>query len=79
MSIESFKKTGIDCHIANNLYDSLAGAEAVVIMTEWQEFIDLDLGVLKSRMSGRTVYDFRNIISRTAAEEAGINLISVGA
>jgi UDPglucose 6-dehydrogenase len=53
-------------------------AEALVIVTEWDEFRALDLGDLASRMRGKLLIDLRNIYDRAEAEEAGLTYHGIG-
>jgi UDPglucose 6-dehydrogenase len=54
------------------------GADALVIVTEWDEFRALDLGDLASRMKGKLLIDLRNIYHREEAEEAGLVYRGIG-
>ena len=54
------------------------GAEALVIVTEWDEFRALDLGELAGRMKGKVLVDLRNIYDRADAEEAGLSYRGIG-
>jgi UDPglucose 6-dehydrogenase len=53
-------------------------ADALVIVTEWDEFRALDLADLASRMRGKLLIDLRNIYHRGEAEEAGLIYRGVG-
>lgn len=54
------------------------GADALVIVTEWDEFRALDLKDLGGRMRGRMLIDLRNIYDRADAVEAGLEYRGVG-
>ena len=54
------------------------GADALVIVTEWDEFRALDLNDLASRMRGKLLIDLRNIYHRGEAEEAGLIYHGIG-
>ena len=54
------------------------GADALVIVTEWDEFRALDLSDIAARMRGRVLVDLRNIYHREEAEEAGLAYRGVG-
>jgi UDPglucose 6-dehydrogenase len=54
------------------------GADAVVVVTEWDEFRALDLDQLARRMRGRALIDLRNIYDRSEAEEAGLTYRGIG-
>ena len=55
-----------------------SNADAVVIMTEWNEFRSLDLKRIKSEMRGNIFLDTRNIISMDALHSLGFNYDNVG-
>jgi UDPglucose 6-dehydrogenase len=50
-----------ELQLAENAYDCLAGAEAMVIATEWNEFRALDLPRVKTSLASPVVVDLRNI------------------
>ena len=54
------------------------GADALVIVTEWDEFRALDLQDIAGRMRGKLLFDLRNIYDRRDAEEAGLVYRGVG-
>jgi len=54
------------------------GADALVIVTEWDEFRALDLNDLASRMRGKLLIDLRNIYDRDEADEAGLVYYGIG-
>jgi UDPglucose 6-dehydrogenase len=51
--------------------DALAGAEAVIIATEWKEYRELDPAVVAAKVSGHVVIDGRNILDPAAWRAAG--------
>lgn len=63
----------------DDAYEATAGADAVVILTEWNEFRALDLRRLAAGMADPKMADLRNIYSAETALEAGFRTyISVG-
>ena len=54
------------------------GADALVIVTEWDEFRALDLTDIAGRMRGRLLIDLRNIYDRREAEDAGLAYRGIG-
>ena len=56
----------------------MANADAVVMMTEWNEYRNLNLHELKSQMRGNVFIDLRNIYERNVVEEAGFDYSAVG-
>jgi UDPglucose 6-dehydrogenase len=63
---------------ATNAYAAADGADAVVIVTEWDEFRALDLETLAARMRGKALVDLRNVWDPHEAERAGLNYFGVG-
>ncbi|MEM7268070.1 MAG: UDP-glucose/GDP-mannose dehydrogenase family protein [Pseudomonadota bacterium] len=63
---------------AEDAYEAAANADAVVIVTEWNEFRGLDLSRLGQIMRGRVMVDLRNIYRPEVAAEAGFAYTSVG-
>ena len=63
---------------AANAYEVATGADALVIVTEWDEFRALDLGRVAGLMRGTALIDLRNIYDRPAVERAGLTYRGVG-
>lgn len=62
-----------------NAYDAAAGADAVVVLTEWNEFRALDLDRLAKVMATPRMADLRNIYSEESATAAGFSdYVAVG-
>lgn len=59
-------------------YDVGVDADAVVLVTEWNEFRQMDLERLGSPMRQRILFDGRLVIRREAAAKAGFELHQVG-
>jgi UDPglucose 6-dehydrogenase len=58
--------------------DAVDGADAVVLVTEWPEFAELDLGEIAARMRGRLLVDGRNFMDADAARTAGLTYEGIG-
>ena len=65
-------------HYAEDAYDCAAGADLIVLATEWNEFRALDLDRLASAMRSRTMVDLRNVYDPKAMKEAGWDYPGVG-
>ena len=63
---------------ARNAYEAADGADALVIVTEWDEFRALDLGRMAKAMVGNALVDLRNIYDRATVERAGLTYRGVG-
>ncbi len=59
-------------------YDALDGADALVVMTDWQEFRGADLDRVAQRLAGDTIIDGRNLYDPEKVAEAGLWYASVG-
>ncbi len=62
----------------NSAYEAAKDADLLIIMTEWNEFKEIDLKKLKSMMAGKALVDGRNIYSPSEAQKAGFSYIGVG-
>ncbi|MBN8919979.1 MAG: UDP-glucose/GDP-mannose dehydrogenase family protein [Rhizobiales bacterium] len=67
-----------DVDYAASAYDCAAGADVLLIITEWEEFRALDLRRLKSVMRQANLVDLRNIYRRDEVARAGFTYFSVG-
>jgi UDPglucose 6-dehydrogenase len=59
-------------------YEAMEGAEALAIVTEWDEFRALDLAKAQTKLRGMVLVDLRNIYDRSEIEMLGIKYIGVG-
>jgi UDPglucose 6-dehydrogenase len=57
---------------------AIEGADAVVLVTEWPEFGELDLGEVAAAMRGTLVVDGRNFLDPEAVSAAGLTYEGVG-
>lgn len=58
--------------------DALKGADALVICTEWDEFRVVDYKDVKKLMKGDIIYDGRNVLERSEAEDNGFTYYGIG-
>ena len=61
-----------------NTESAVGGADALVILTEWNEFRSLDLTALKKQLRTPCVIDLRNIYKRQEMQKLGFHYVSVG-
>jgi UDPglucose 6-dehydrogenase len=59
-------------------YDTVEGADIVVLMTEWNQFRALDLAAIKGRMRQPLFLDLRNVYRPNDMVEAGFTYRSIG-
>ncbi len=67
-----------DVAFASGPYDCVQGADAVVIITEWDQFRALDLDRVKDALKSPIVIDLRNIYRPHEMEAKGFKYVSVG-
>jgi UDPglucose 6-dehydrogenase len=63
---------------ADDAYAAAKGADALVIVTEWDEFRALDLDRVAASLNGKILVDLRNVYDRADAEQAGLTYYSIG-
>ncbi len=61
-----------------SVLEAAEGADATVVLTEWNEFRAVNLAALKAKMSGSTLVDLRNIYRPEHARQAGLSYYSIG-
>jgi UDPglucose 6-dehydrogenase len=64
--------------VAADAYDAADRADAVVVVTEWDDFKALDLPALADRMSGDLVLDGRGVVDVESARAAGLQVTGFG-
>ncbi len=64
--------------IAENGYDALDGADALVIFTDWQEFRNPDLEDMAKRLKKPLIFDGRNLYDLGVIRKAGFEYHSIG-
>lgn len=76
--IEEAEKLLKDVDYTTGPYLALEGADALVIITEWNEFRALDMDRVKAALKSPVVVDLRNIYDPAEMKEAGLAYTSVG-
>jgi len=77
-SMEKAKKVISGIHYASDVYEAVKGADLVIVITEWNEFKELDLKKMKSLMKFANIVDGRNIYEPEKMKSLGFNYIGVG-
>ncbi len=67
---------GVD--LINDPYAAAMGADALVLVTEWDQYTRLDLNRLANSMRGRVLVDGRRVFTPAAAREAGFHYFGIG-
>lgn len=69
---------GRDVFYAKDAYDAVKGADVVILMTEWNEFKEIDLAKVKTLVKTPNLIDGRNIYDPEKVEALGFAYIGVG-
>ena len=69
---------GANVELVTNSYDAANGADALLILTEWEEFASLDLAELSARLRYPIVIDGRNLYDPQMMLTNGFTYYSVG-
>jgi len=72
------KEINSELVFADDLYESVKDADALVITTAWKQFKEADLVKIKSIMKSPNIVDGRNVFKVEEMKEKGFNYISVG-
>jgi UDPglucose 6-dehydrogenase len=65
-------------HYCTDAFDAAAGADALVLITEWNEFRALSPVRLAAAMRGRVVVDLRNVYDPLPMRQAGFAYHGIG-
>ncbi|MEX2444904.1 MAG: UDP-glucose/GDP-mannose dehydrogenase family protein [Alkalispirochaeta sp.] len=65
-------------HYCEDEFDALQGADAVIIVTEWNAFRNLDLDRMAEAMTGRVIFDARNVLDPERTRDKGFTYAGVG-
>ena len=78
--MDEFQKVVNDEKISywKNAYEAARGAEALVFLTEWNEFRNLDLKKLKDALAKPVILDLRNIYEPEKVTDLGFKYMGVG-
>jgi UDPglucose 6-dehydrogenase len=63
---------------AESAMDAVTNADAVVLVTEWPEFLELDWSEVATAMSGKLIIDGRNALEVGAVRAAGLTYEGIG-
>jgi UDPglucose 6-dehydrogenase len=77
-AMEEAKKVLPDIEYCADAYDVARGCDALVLVTEWNQFRRLDLERIKSLLKYPTFIDLRNVYEPAQMERLGFSYSSVG-
>ncbi|MGH7465379.1 MAG: UDP binding domain-containing protein, partial [Longimicrobiales bacterium] len=64
-------------YVENN-YDALAGADALVIITEWKQYRVPDFNRIRALLRQPVIFDGRNVFNPARMHELGFDYTSIG-
>jgi len=67
-----------DAEFASSALEAVTDAEALIIATDWNEFANVDLALLKDKMRTPIVFDGRNLLDPETMRQFGFSYYSVG-
>ena len=67
-----------DIIYCSDAYEAVDGCDALIIATEWPQFLELDLGQLKARMRRPVFVDGRNLFHPRAVRDHGFIYLGIG-
>lgn len=67
-----------DLILCTSKEDALIGADALVIVTEWEDFLNPDFQLIKKSLKYQVIFDGRNIYNREYLASLGIEYLSIG-
>ena len=67
-----------DINWKKTAYEAAENVDCLVILTDWEEFKNLDLDKIKNSMKRPLIYDFRNIFDPDMMTELGFEYFSIG-
>ncbi|MDA3938106.1 MAG: UDP-glucose/GDP-mannose dehydrogenase family protein [Spirochaetia bacterium] len=77
-AMDNFEKIYPQIQYCHSEFDALKGADAMVLVTEWNEYRNLNLRKAKELMKGSIILDTRNLLDPELAEERGFTYEGVG-
>lgn len=78
VAMDDAKKVLANVTFCKDAYDAARGADAIVIVTEWNQFRNLDLNRMKKITKGKFFFDLRNIYEPDKLMKSGFNYYSTG-
>jgi len=65
-------------NMATSYKTAARNSDAIVILTEWPEFKNMDYNILAQEMREKVIFDYRNILDREEAAKAGFTVYQLG-
>ena len=75
---ESRRRIGDSILYGTDIYDTLDGADALILVTEWTEFRFPDFSIIAKKLSHPAIFDGRNIYDPDEMKKAGFDYFCIG-
>jgi UDPglucose 6-dehydrogenase len=69
---------GAQVRLCHNAYETLEGSDALVVLTDWQEFRTPDFETIRKRLRRPVIFDGRNLYNPAKVRDAGFEYHGVG-
>jgi UDPglucose 6-dehydrogenase len=76
--VEARKIFGDRIEYSNNRYEILEGSDALVIITEWNEYRNPDFELIRKSLNAPLIFDGRNLYEPRSMREAGFEYMPIG-
>jgi len=63
---------------ASSAHEALEGADVLIVVTEWKEFIAIEPEILERSLADKLIFDGRNIFDPHTMSAAGLQYVSIG-
>ena len=77
-NISALKILGNKIAYAENAYDAVKDADIIAILTEWQEFAELDWQKIAGMVRKKNIMDCRNLLNASEIKELGFKYACIG-
>ncbi|MBV8967255.1 MAG: hypothetical protein JO191_13895 [Mycobacteriaceae bacterium] len=76
--LESLDREAIAVPTASDPYAAAKDADAILVLTEWPEFLELDWASIGRHATGAIIVDTRNLLTRRAVDGSGLGYLGNG-
>lgn len=77
-AMDNMKELFPEAHYCSSVSEAITDADVVAVITEWEEFKQLDLSLMAQTVRCRNVFDGRNIWDPQELQTYGFNYINLG-
>ena len=65
-------------YYAKDMYDAIEGSDGICILTEWEDFIEIDLDRARKLLKDVVIFDGRNLLNQELVESSGYLYFAIG-